>query len=131
MTRILLLGYDPETVDFSDPALPPGMSVEKINAGIAVAVKQFADRGWESDLCFIRPDDTAGPTVERQLRSTQYDCVVIGAGVRLPPRGLHLFEVVVNAVHNAAPDAAIAFNTRPDDSADAAARGLALRRRVV
>ena len=131
MTRILLLGYDPETVDFSDPALPPGMSVEKVHAGIAVALKQFADRGWESDLCFIRPDDTAGATVERQLGATHYDCVVIGAGVRLPPRGLALFEVVINAVRNAAPGAAIAFNTRPDDSADAAARGLALRRRAV
>jgi len=131
MTRILLLGYDPETVDFSDPALPPGMSVEKVHAGIAVALKQFADRGWESDLCFIRPDDTAGPTVERQLGSTHYDCVVIGAGVRLVTGGLPLFEVVINAVRNAAPGAAIAFNTRPDDSADAAARGLALRRRAV
>ena len=131
MTRILLVGYDPETVDFSDPALPPGMTVEKIHAGIAVAVKQFAERGWESDLCFIRPDDTAATTVERQLRSTSYDCVVIGAGVRLPPRGLPLFEAVINAVRKAAPDAAIAFNTRPDDSADAAARGLALRSRTV
>ncbi len=28
MTRILLLGLDPETVDFSDPALPPGMTAE-------------------------------------------------------------------------------------------------------
>jgi len=126
MTRILLLGYDPETVDFSDPALPPGMSVEKVHAGIAVALKQFAERGWESDLCFIRPDDTAGPTVERQLGSTHYDCVVIGAGVRLVTGGLPLFEVVINAVRNAAPGTAIAFNTRPDDSADAAARGLAL-----
>jgi hypothetical protein len=36
MTRVLLVGYDPETVDFSDPALPPGMIVEKIRAGIAV-----------------------------------------------------------------------------------------------
>ena len=131
MTRILLLGYDPETVDFSDPALPPGMTVEKVRAGIAVAVKQFTERGWESDLCFIRPDETAGPTVERQLRSTSYVCVVIGAGVRLPPRGLPLFEAVINAVRKAAPDATIAFNTRPDDSADAAARGLALRSRAV
>ena len=126
MTRILLLGYDPETVDFSDPALPPGMSVEKVHAGIAVALQQFAERGWESDVCFIRPDDTAGPTVERQLGSTRYDCVVIGAGVRLVTGGLPLFEVVINAVRNAAPGTAIAFNTRPDDSADAAARGLAL-----
>ena len=127
MSRILLVGYDPETVDFSDPALPPGMSVEKVHAGIAVAVKQFSERGWESDVCFIRPDETAGPIVERQLGASQYDCLVIGAGVRLPPRSLRLFEVVIDAVRRAAPGAAIAFNTRPDDSADAAARGLALR----
>jgi hypothetical protein len=125
MTRILLLGLDPETVDFSDPALPPGMTAEKVHAGIAVALKQFTDRGWESDVCFIRPDETAGPTVERQVRSTNYDCVVIGGGVRLPPRNLALFEVVINAIRKAAPGAAIAFNTRPDDSADAAARWVA------
>ena len=127
MARILLLGLDPEAVDFSDPAFPPGMTAEKVRVGIAVAVKQFTDRGWEFDIGFIRPDETAGPTVERQLRSTNYDCVVIGGGVRLPPRNLALFEVVINAIRKAAPGAAIAFNTRPDDSADAAARGLALQ----
>lgn len=124
MARVLLVGYDPETVDFSDPALPPGMNVEKIRDGIALALKQMADRGWKGDLCLIRPDETAGQTVERQLASTNYACVVIGAGVRLPARSLRLFEVVVNAVHRAAPGAAIAFNTRPEDSADAAARWL-------
>ena len=124
MTRVLLLGYDPETVDFSDPALPPGMTVEKIRAGIAVALKQFAERGWGADVGFIRPDETGGPTVERQLASTTYDCVVIGAGVRLPPRRLAVFEAVINAVHKGAPGAVIAFNTRPEDSADAAARWL-------
>jgi hypothetical protein len=124
MTQILLLGYDPDTVDFSDPALPPGMNAEKIHAGIEVAMKQFALRGWEADVGFIRPDESAGLTVERQLASASYDCVVIGAGVRLPPRLLSIFEVVVNAVRKAAPRAAIAFNTRPEDSADAAARCL-------
>jgi hypothetical protein len=122
MTRVLLVGYDPTTVDFSDPALPPGMTVEKVHAGIEVAMKQFASRGWEADVCFIRPDDTVGPTVERQLASANYDCVVIGGGVRLSARLLPIFEVVINAVRKAAPRAAIAFNTRPDDSADAAAR---------
>jgi hypothetical protein len=125
MTQILLLGLDPDTVDYSDPALPPGMNADKIRAGIAVAVKQFTDRGWQSDIGYIRPDESAGPTVERLLRSTNYDCVVIGAGVRLPPRNLALLEVVINAVRKAAPDAPIAFNTRPDDSADAAARWVA------
>ncbi|HYL39625.1 MAG TPA: hypothetical protein VEV17_27150 [Bryobacteraceae bacterium] len=131
MTRVLLLGYDPRTVDFSDPALPPGMTADKVHAGIAVALKQFAERGWEADVGFIRPDETAGPTVERQLSSKSYDCVVIGAGVRLPPRRLSVFEAVINAVHKAAPGAAIAFNTRPEDSADAAARWLATGSRAV
>jgi hypothetical protein len=122
MARVLLVGYEPETVDFSNPALPPGMSVEKIRAGIALALKQMTDRGWEGDLCLIRPDETAVQTVERHLASANYACVVIGAGVRLPPQSLTLFEAVVNAVRRAAPAAAIAFNTRPEDSADAAAR---------
>ena len=125
MTRIMLVGWDPDTVDFSDPALPPGMTAEKIRAGVAVAQKQFAERGWEADVGYIRPDETAGPTVERLLASATYDCVVIGAGVRLPPRHLALFEAVINAIHKAAPGAAIAFNTRPEDSADAAARWVA------
>ena len=129
MTRILLLGLDPETVDFSDPALPPGMTVEKVRAGVEVALKQFSDCGWDSDNGFIHPDETAGPTVERLVRSATYDCVVVGGGVRLPPRNLALFEVVINAIRRAAPNAAIAFNTRPDDSADAAARWVASEKR--
>jgi hypothetical protein len=39
-----------------------------------------------------------------------------------------MFEAVINAVHRAAPDAAIAFNTRPEDSADAAIPRLAANR---
>ncbi|HTK71644.1 MAG TPA: hypothetical protein VL331_04000 [Croceibacterium sp.] len=129
MTRVLLVGYDPDTVDFSDPALPPGMTAEKIRAGVAVAMKRFAERGWDADVGYIRPDETAGPEVERQLASQNYDCVVIGAGVRLPPRRLAVFESVINAIHKAAPNAAIAFNTRPEDTADAAARRLPVESR--
>ena len=131
MARVLLLGYAPENLDFSDPAFPPGMTVEKVHGGVAVAMRQFAERGWEADVCLIQPDETAGPAAERQLASKSYDCVVIGAGVRLPPRHLPLLETLIHAVRHAAPGAAIAFNTRPDDSAVAAARGLELGRQVV
>ena len=47
---------------------------------------------------------------------------MIGGGVRIPPKSLALFETIINVVHRAAPKAAIAFNTRPEDTADAAAR---------
>jgi hypothetical protein len=124
MTRVLFVGQQPETVDFSDPALPPGFDAQKINAGIAIGKAKIEERGWKADLCMIPPDDTAGPMLEKQLQSTSYDCVVIGGGLRLPPKSLLLFETVLNAVHRAAPNAAIAFNTRPEDTADAAARWL-------
>lgn len=124
MTHVLFVGQKPETVDFSDPALPPGFNAEKINAGIAVGVAKLRERGWDADTCMISPDETAGPMLEKQLASAPYDCVVIGAGLRLPPKSLSLFGAVVNAVHKAAPNAAIAFNTKPEDTADAAARWL-------
>jgi hypothetical protein len=60
--------------------------------------------------------------LEEALKGAVYDCVVIGGGIRLPPKSLPLFETVVNIIHKAAPDAAIAFNTRPEDTAAAAAR---------
>jgi hypothetical protein len=124
MTRILFVGQMPETVDFSDPALPPGFDADKINAGIAVAVVKIQERGWQGDTCMVMPDETAGHMIEKQLLSADYDCVVIGGGLRLPPKNLALFERVVNAVHKAAPGATIAFNTRPEDTAEAAARQL-------
>ena len=122
MKSVVLIGFDPAAVDFSDPALPPGMTAEKIHAGVKLALADFAARGWHAQNCFINPDETAVPTVESCLADHVYDCVVIGPGLRLPPSRLVLFEAVVNAVHRAAPRAAIAFNTGPEDSGAAAAR---------
>lgn len=124
MTRVLLIGYDPDAVDFSDPALPPGMDAGKIAAGIERGLKAMRDRGWEAEFCSIRPDDAAGPTVSRWLAASSYDCVVIGGGVRLSSTAVAVFETVVDAIRKAAPETPIAFNTRPDDTAEAALRRL-------
>ena len=124
MTRILFVGQKPETVDFSDPSLPPGFDAEKINAGIAVAVAKIEERGWQGNTCMITPDAAGSAMLEKALTSADYDCVVIGGGMRLPPKGLVLFETVVNIIHKTAPNAKIAFNTQPEDTADAAARQL-------
>jgi len=122
MKRVLLVGFDPAKVDFSDPALPPGMTAEKIHAGVGIALADMAARGWVAENCYINPDETAISTIESRLAASRYDCVVIGAGVRLPPSRLVLFEAAVNAIHRTAPHAAIAFNTRPEDTGAAAAR---------
>jgi hypothetical protein len=41
MTRVLLVGQQPETVDFTNPVLPPGMNAERICAGITLALRQW------------------------------------------------------------------------------------------
>jgi hypothetical protein len=124
MVRVLFVGQKPETVDFSDPAIPPGFNAEKIHAGIAIAMSKMAERGWQADACMIPPDATGTLMLEKQLAAVSYDCVVIGAGIRLPPKSLSLFETIVNAVRQAAPSTPIAFNTRPEDTAEAATRWL-------
>lgn len=120
--KVLFIGQEPDTVDFTDPALPPGFNAEKIHAGIATGMQAMHDRGWAADLCLVKPDASATTDVARRLAAVQYDAVVIGGGLRIPPPGLLLFEQLVNAVHKGAPQAAIAFNTTPLDTADAAAR---------
>jgi hypothetical protein len=104
MTRILLVGADPDAVDYSDPSLPDGLTAEKIKVGVEVALEDFRKRGWEADHCLIQPTDTPekiAATVRNQLGSRIYDCVVVGAGLRLPPKMLRVFEIVVNTVHAA------------------------------
>jgi hypothetical protein len=109
---------------FQRPALPPGLTAEKIHAGIDLAMSGMKARGWDAQLRLVQPDASARATVARTLSDQDFDCVVIGGGIRIPSRSLLLFESLVNAIHRTAPDAAIAFNTSPENTATAAARWL-------
>ena len=120
--RVLMTGYEPEAVDFSDPALPPGLDAEKIRQGITVAAEAMRGRGWTVDHCLIRPAAEAAPTLRRQLAGAVYDCLVIGAGLRAWSRHVAVFEAVINAAREAAPTVPIAFNTRPEDTPEAVER---------
>lgn len=124
MARVLIVGQDPDTVDFADPAIPPGMDAAKVRAGLALARSSLEDQGHEVVEVLTDTGETAAAAIAAALRGQAVDVVVIGAGIRLPPNRLMLFETVVNAVHRHAPGAAIAFNTSPADSAAAAARWL-------
>jgi hypothetical protein len=55
----------------------------------------------------------------------RYDCILIGAGIRLIAQNTPLFEKLVNVVHEHAPQAKLCFNTRPDDTAAAVQRWVA------
>ena len=63
----------------------------------------------KGDTCLITPDAAGGAMLKEALKWATYDCVVIGGGLRIPPKSLALFETVVNIIHKAAPKAAIAL----------------------
>lgn len=124
MTRVLFIGLQPKTVDFTDPSLPPGLDANKIQAGIDLAMRLMAERGWNAEDCMITPDDAGLELLNRKLAGNRYDCIVIGGGLRMPPKNMRLFEKVINAVHKAAPAASIAFNEGPDTTPAAVERWL-------
>lgn len=119
---VLILGQDPDTVDFSNPAIAPGLTADKVRAGLAAARRELEALGYDVENCLTDRGEKAAEIVEAALKGKDFDVVVIGAGIRLPPPSLPLFETVVNTVHRYAPNARIAFNTSPQDSAAAAAR---------
>lgn len=118
-TQVLVIGLEPDLVDFSTM---PDMNAEKVRAGLEADQARLAALGYEADLCLTDLGDTAADVVARKLSEKLFDCVVIGAGIRTIPAYFLLFEQLINVVHRAAPGARIAFNTRPSDTAEAVRR---------
>ena len=58
MTRVLVIGYAPDAVDFTDPAIPPGLNEDLVAQGIKRDLQLMRDRGWEAEHLPIRADDT-------------------------------------------------------------------------
>ncbi|MFJ8578259.1 hypothetical protein [Micromonospora sp. NPDC093277] len=114
--RVLVIGLDPVRI--------PGWDPEPVVAAIARGQARFADHGIEADLCLVAPDEDAEGAIVEALNRRDYACVVVGGGIRKHEPLLELFEKVVNLVRQQAPDAAIAFNSSPEDTADAALRWL-------
>ena len=124
MTSVLLIGYAPDAVDFKDPAAPPGLDEEKVAKGIEEDLRRMHERGWRAEHLPIRFDGAIRKTVIDHLRERRYDCIVIGAGVRMTEHHIPELEQVVSAVREGAPTTPIAFNSKPTDSLEAAARRL-------
>jgi hypothetical protein len=124
MPRILVIGYAPDAVDLTDPAVPPGLNEDLVAEGIKRDVQLMHDRGWEAEHLPIRLDGSLTGDIADRLARDSFDCIVIGAGVRMTTKHVAEFEEFIDAVRRGAPHTPIAFNSSPDSSGDAAARWL-------
>ena len=116
--KILLVGIDPFLIDFSAPefAAFPGLTAEKVEAGIKGAIQQLHQKGYEADLCWIDFGQTAAGVLAKKLHQQSPDIVLIGAGIRVSEKNFLLFEELLNVIHQQAPRARICFNTHPGDT---------------
>ena len=119
---VLVIGLDPALIDFSKPGYPPGMTAEKVLAGIKSSEDELAALGYSAQTCMHDFGETAEAVVLNHLKQKQWDCVMIGAGVRANPSNFILFEKLINVVHEHAPHARICFNELPSDIAKAVKR---------
>ncbi|MFD9699261.1 hypothetical protein [Lentzea sp. NPDC059081] len=116
MPHVLLIGFAPDSI----PGFEPGAVAASLDAGS----ERFLELGMVEDRCLIDFREPSTAVVVEHLRSKPYDCVVVGGGIRKPAEMLELFQTVVNLVHRHQPQAAIAFNSGPADSADWALKAL-------
>ncbi|MCC2333835.1 hypothetical protein [Cellulomonas wangsupingiae] len=116
---VLVIGLDPYRV-------PGPWDPEPVARAVAEGMTRFDQAGVTAVRCLVGLDgsDDVEQVVTAALRSRSWQVVVVGGGIRKREDLLGLFERVVNLVHRHAPQAAIAFNTVPDDVYDAAARWL-------
>ena len=122
--RVLVIGIEPSLIDFTAPdfANSPGLNAEKVLAGLKKDEAALTQLGYDAQLCLTDLGETAAAVVESELQQRRYDCIVIGAGIRVLPSNFLLFEKLVNVVHAHAPEAKLCFNTKPEDTAEAVQR---------
>ena len=119
---VLAIGLDPIHADLK--ALP-GLTPQLVKSYIDDQLEKLNLHGYEAFSCLIDLGTTAEEVVARALKSREFACVVIGAGLRQPPAQLLLFEKILNLVHALAPTAKICFNTTPADTLEAVQRWIA------
>lgn len=119
--RVLIVGVDPDLVDYSQL---PGLNAETLRAILEGQKSILEALGCDVEWCFIDTGPTAQREVVTSLLAAQFNVVSIGAGVRLPPENMLLFERVINAVHHHAPEAKICFSVTANDTAAAVQRWL-------
>ncbi len=113
---VLIIGEDPDLIDFSAPGVPPGMSAQKVTEGLSGSRERLKALGYEANILLTRDAATIDAQVSEALKERRYDVIVIGAGLRtLPPMAEH-FERLINVLHEKAPQAKLAFNSQPADS---------------
>jgi hypothetical protein len=120
--KVLFLGIDPKLIDVN-LATTTGWDANRVKAVAEEANSKLTELGYEVQNCLVDLGETAESVVSDTLSREKFECIMIGAGVRILPEHTVLFEKIINAIHQKAPPSSkICFNTNPSDTVEAVLR---------
>jgi hypothetical protein len=120
--RLLLLGLDPDIVDYSKSPVP-GLTAAKVRSAIEADRAKLEALGYSVETLYVDDGKTAEAVLADTLATGGYDCIMIGAGLRTVPPYFLLFEKLMNVIHQHTPASTkLCFNTSPTDTAEAVQR---------
>ena len=120
--RVLLVGLDPDIVDYTKSPVP-GLTAAKVRAAVESDTVKLETLGYSVKSLYVDDGKTAEAVLTDALITSTYDCIMIGAGLRIVPPYFLLFEKLINIVHRLAPTSTkLCFNSNPSDTAEAVKR---------
>jgi hypothetical protein len=120
--KVLLIGIDPKLID-PNLSTATGWDANRVRAAAQDANKRLVELGYELQSCLLDPRGTDESVVSDILSREKFDCIMVGAGVRVLSQNTILFEKIMNTIHQKAPPSSkICFNTNPADTVEAILR---------
>src|SRR5918996_1965611 len=120
--KVLVIGIDPKLID-PNLSTATGWDANRVRAAAEDTNKRLMDLGYELQNCLVDLGETAESVVSDTLSKEKFDCIMVGAGVRMLPQHTILFEKIINTIHQKTPPSSkICFNTNPSDTAEAVLR---------
>lgn len=120
--KVLLIGIDSKLID-PNLSTATGWDANRVRAAAQDANKRLVELGYELQSCLLDPRGTDESVVSDTLSREKFDCIMVGAGVRVLSQNTILFEKIMNTIHQKAPPSSkICFNTNPADTVEAILR---------
>lgn len=121
--KVFLIGIDPKLID-PNLSTATEWDANRVRAAAQDANKRLVKLGYELQSCLlVDPRGTDESVVSDTLSREKFDCIMVGAGVRVLSQNTILFEKIMNTIHQKAPPSSkICFNTNPADTVEAILR---------
>jgi short-subunit dehydrogenase len=122
--RVLLIGVDTTKTLNRDNA---GYDPAEIHRQSIIAKDNLTAMGYEAKWCYLDiTSNDASEALTTELLTNQFDCILVGAGLRKRPDQLHLLEKLINIIHLNAIGAKICFNEDVHDTVETVKQSLKL-----